>query len=305
MDFKEEMRNDGESVFALLVFGQLGKSGQISYESILSVHSNTICISGDQSGINWIRKNTPKHRLRDICEHYIPIEMLEKLGLEEGREFCYSRFGEERFIKLTTFKWFLLEDIMRLHSERKQVIFSDLDVIWLNGKLRNPISFKDEDSCLTLLQDDTPKNTFFPHFCTGIMYWSVCDQNKLILRNLFETQFTNNISGFFIPDEPTFNNFWRNLENKSMFRILDPAYFVIGHRFFKLVFSRKLYLSKVEAFHANYVVGEHLKYRRLRIVKLRQNGNPLWILLIVRELFSMVISKLSSSCALLEKPKKQ
>jgi hypothetical protein len=304
MDLKEDVRNESDSVFALLVFGQLGKSSQISYESILSIHSNTICISGDQSGINWIRENTPKNRLRDICEHSIPIEMLEGLGLEKGEEFNYSRFGEIRFIKLTTFKWFLLEDVMRLHSKLKQIVFSDLDVIWLNRTPSNPFSLKINDSCLALLQDDTPKNRLDPHFCTGIMYWSVCDQNKLTLRNLLESQFTNNISGFFIPDEPTFNNYWRNLKNKSMFRILDPAYFVIGHRFFKLVFSRKSHLSKVEAFHANYVVGENLKYRRLRIVKLRQNGNPLWILLIVRELLSVAISKLSLSCAFLEKPKR-
>jgi len=175
----------------------------------------------------------------------------------------------------------------------------------LNRAPRNPISLKITDSCLALLQDDTPKNAIEPHFCTGIMYWTVCDHNKLTLRNLFETQFANNVSGFFIPDEPTFNNFWRNLENKSMFRILDPTCFVIGHRFFKLVFSQKLNRSKVEAFHSNYVVGENRKYRRLRIIKLRQNGNPLWILLMVREVIGKAISKLSLSCALLEKPKKQ
>jgi hypothetical protein len=299
MDFPQDENCESTRVFAILIFGNLGLSARLSYKSILQNHKNGICVASDKAGANWIRLNTPIERTRDICFHAIPEHFLLELGLDSLEFDTYSNFGKERFIKLTSFKWYLLLDILKKHREVDFVVFSDLDVIWFEFPSQDPFHLKANQSCVSLIQDDTPRGATEYHFCTGIMFWKSSPKSIEILTNLFETQISSNLIGRLVPDEPILNQYWRQLGDKSIFKILDLTKFVIGNRFFHLFFSKRYKSSKQTAFHANYVVGEKRKFRRLRALEIYQQGKWGWILPLIleiqAEIFFRVILKISST----------
>ena len=72
---------------------------------------------------------------------------------------------------------------------------------------------------------------------------------------------------------------------------LNPGAYVIGHRFFQLLISRKLPFEEVIAFHSNYVVGEEAKYRRLKTIELRRNQDWKWAFFYLRELVIKLVQK--------------
>lgn len=268
--------------FAIIAFGKLGKSARLSLNSILNTGISRICVAGDQSGMEWIESQIPESKREVMCPHEIPKHSLLQLGLDWTSKDEYSSFGKERFIKLTTYKWYLLQNVLDKHIHLDYIIFSDLDVLWL----KNP-SLKNFDSnslshLIAAIQDDTPVGAPAVHFCTGIMYWFNSSVSKKSLRNLYEIQFHENSIGNFTPDEPTFNDWFRSMGRPMHIETLNQDEFVIGHRFFRLLINKKL--KDVTAFHANYCVGEEAKYRRLRTIALRSSKDLRWILFFFREL---------------------
>jgi uncharacterized protein (UPF0332 family) len=257
--------------FCLLIFGHLGKSALISLQSILNLNPTKVCVLGDSSGLDWLLKSVPDSHRDSICIHNPPSKETFELNLNLSHEY-YSEFGKERFIKLTTFKWYLLLDALNKHGAIKQFIFSDLDVFWLNIPEPNiflQAKFKDNN---VIAQDDTPKGSAKKHFCTGIMFWTNNSESKKLLDALFQYQLKSNLEG-----------------------TLDDRTYVIGHRFFYLVIPFIFRFQNLHAFHANYVIGERAKFKRLRIVQLRHKGNYIWYFLFLSELLSFVISKLTKN----------
>ena len=55
-------RNSDFSV-ALLIFGRLGKSAELSLKSIANLGAKKICILADKSGEIWIREFIKKHNI--------------------------------------------------------------------------------------------------------------------------------------------------------------------------------------------------------------------------------------------------
>ena len=273
------------TIFAILAFGKLGASAKLSLETILKLHNVRICVSGDLQGISWVRKNLGSIQLHKLCIHYIPNEELERLQLLTSDFLTYSNFGQERFIKLTTFKWYLISDIFKRHPQLKQLIFSDLDVYWLRNPIENIFALDEYSSCVAVIQDDTPLNKSKVHFCTGIMFWANTKDSIKILNRLYTAQMTTNVNGKFIPDEPIFNNWYEKLKDTSIIKALKPDQYVIGHRFFHLVLSFGFSLKNVIAFHSNYVVGEKNKKRRLFAIKYRLNRDARWIPFFLVELY--------------------
>lgn len=278
--------------FCLLIFGHLGKSALVSLQSILSLNPTKVCVLGDSSGLEWLLESVSSSHRDSICIHNPPSKETFELNLNVSNEH-YSEFGKERFIKLTTFKWFLLLDALNRHKAIKQFIFSDLDVFWLNNPEPNiflQTKFKDTN---VIAQDDTPKGSAKKHFCTGIMFWSNNSESKKLLDELFQYQLKSNLEGTLIPDEPTFNRFYAIGRNQESFASLDDRTYVIGHRFFYLVIPFIFRFQNLHAFHANYVIGERAKFKRLRIIQLRRKGNFMWYFLFFSELLNFVISRLT------------
>lgn len=280
-----------KSVFAILAFGELGESSRISLDSILKIHDSTICVAGDSLGLTWVRKNLSASQTRQLCTHQIPEKDLFELNLLPTRYSTYSNFGQERFIKLTTFKWFLISDILQRHPNLDYVIFSDLDVLWLKTPEIGIFNTTEYASCLAIIQNDTPRGNPTTYFCTGIMFWKNCLESSSVLNSLFVDQMQSNVSGSLIPDEPIFNQWFQKRKNQSLVKALPSNQFVIGHRFFHLILSINFDLQKINAFHSNYVVGEKAKAQRLQAIIHRQSKNIRWLpaffKILIQKLFSL------------------
>jgi Nucleotide-diphospho-sugar transferase len=283
--------NEQKTAFAILVFGELGNSAKISLQSIVQNSKSRICLTGDNAGLNWVIHHVGQSEKHRLCLHQIPARDLEVLEIDISQNHSYSHFGQERFIKLTTFKWYLLHSVLSEHKDLEVVIFSDLDVIWLGKPMRGLNDIKIRD-VLALIQDDTPREATYTHFCTGIMFWFNNAKSILALSELYNEQFNQNKEGVLIPDEPIFNRWYESREHIGTISTLPVESFVIGHKFFKCMISDLQIFEGLTAFHANYVVGEKAKYRRLRTIELRNSGNYLWILLLFTEYIKLLYTKM-------------
>jgi len=279
---------------AFLIFGRLGESSAISLKSIVNLNPNKICILSDTEGENWIRKYEEEYNLPTICVHKPREADLLSLGLNSNEANKYSEFGKERFIKLTTFKWYLLSDIIMEHNELDGTLFSDLDVLW--RKFPEVLyGYADDKKDLVYIQDDSPLKSEKKHFCTGVMYWKNSKMSKKILDELFIAQKLYIQSGNLIPDEPTFNRWYRDQQISEGVKAVSEKEVVIGHRFLSLCVNRSPFNYKsFSCFHANYVVGEARKFLLLNTLSKRINGEMTWIFGLIRYIRIKVSTKFKS-----------
>jgi hypothetical protein len=282
-------------VIALLIIGDLGESAAISLESLVRLGASRLCVLSDGAGELWIKKYLKVYKLPQLCLHHPKESDLTALDLKFAESNKYSNFGSESFIKLTVFKWFLIRESMRTHSDTDATLFSDLDVFWT--RLPSQVYFENRSSSyLALIQDDSPRHTAKEHFCTGVMYWKNSKESEKILLELFENQKKDIKLGKLVPDEPTFNR-WFKKSNRP--RGIEPLFkneVVIGHRFVDLCMRRNSFDFKdFSAFHANYVVGENRKALLLRSLLYRINGNYKWLYGLSQFLRWKLVSKIQNN----------
>lgn len=274
----------------LLVFGRLGKSAELSFSTIKNLNCESICVMGDKSGIEWISKIAEKFDYQKLCVHIPERKYLEALNLSNTEENKYSDFGNERFIKLTTFKWYLIKDVLTQHQNLSFTLFSDLDVVWLKEPSLN--KFAQFDNTFLFVQDDSSLKSLTKHVCSGVMFWRNNNFSKETLKFLFENQLNANTEGKLIPDEPILNLWIKNSSRKDSFMLLPKSEYVIGHRFYHLIMKFGFSLNDLICFHANYVKGEKRKLRRMKILIDRLNKGTNWVIYFPIEILLKVWSKL-------------
>ena len=277
----------------LLAFGNLGASAITSLNSIYDKFENErFCISSDEAGKEWILANTPDEKLASLCFHDPENFALNSLGLNLSGSEKYSEFGKERFIKLTTFKWHLIGDSLKIHRDSPGVLFTDLDVIWFQSPLEQELSGSDSR---IFVQDDTPKNHQFIHLCSGVMYFPNNSYSIELLSKLFSEQFNANANGNLIPDEPILNRwFLDSNQDSTKLSVLDREKFIIGHRYFYFLLERRARRQKAVCFHLNYVVGEDRKNRRAKALLSRKVGSFAWIFYASIDFFEVVLRRLTA-----------
>ena len=140
------------------------------------------------------------------------------------------------------------------HSESKGFWFSDLDVIWCR-----PPEILNTDENLIYAQNDAWKKSGNLHFCSGIMFFPNSQKVRKELSELFEIHVKTIESKVLTPDEPIFNSFFVLNNSSPRVNYLDSDKYVIGHRIIYFLISSRTRISKVVAFHINYVIGDQKK----------------------------------------------
>jgi hypothetical protein len=200
---------------------------------------------------------------------------LNRLGLNSFGNEKYSEFGKERFIKLTTFKWYLIGNSLKTHEDSSGVLFTDLDVIWFQNPFEQELNGAYRK---ILVQDDTPKNSEFIHLCSGIMYFPNTEYAIKLLGDLFSEQLEENFNGNLIPDEPILNKWFKKTgQDPTHLSLLDKQRYLIGHRYFHFLLKQKTLRQRVVCFHLNYVIGEDRKNRRAKALASRMEDGAAWI----------------------------
>lgn len=273
----------------LIVFGYLGKSAKLSLDSISRIQPSRICIIADSQGKKWIGDFGTEDVVKNICWHIAKSDVARLIDLKLDESQGYSEYGKSRFIKLTVYKWTILRECLSLHPETEFALFTDLDVLWnQDPRLEIERSLKSSNS-LVAIQDDTPVGAGARHYCTGVMAWKNNSKSIEVLRELEQSQKQLLESGIEIPDEPTFNK-WMKTHNPTIAQTLNPRLVVIGHRYFHLLLNKRFRTRELICFHANYVVGERTKYRRLQSLKWQIQRNPRWFQIYILELIKYLLS---------------
>jgi len=268
----------------LLAFGSLGPSAKRSLSSLECLNADRLCILGDSAGRNWVADNISESASLKVCWHSPNAEALQLLDLDFHESASYSKFGEDRFINLTTFKWDLLSQSLILHPDTSFALFTDLDVYWARDPKELMFQLFSDPHTFVIAQDDSP-GKHDVHYCSGVMIWKNDERSIQSVSRMFNTQLQLNAKGKRVPDEPIFNR-WAKEQEEGKVKSLEKHQFVIGHRFFHVILGIGFKVKDVYCYHANYVTGEEAKNSRLSIFSRRLNGDLSWLPPFIREIMN-------------------
>lgn len=249
--------------------GKFEASAKISLTSMANLASKSNCkifVYADNSGKEWLLENISDSKILIFLEvdlNKIPLGI--KPRFQSKQTFEYAKFGSDEMKSLTPLKWQALLDVFDFDSKLQVVVFSDLDVIWVqhpNFEINQLL----KSNLLALLQDDTPRGSK-GYFCTGIQIWKNFDQSKEYIndlskfhRKLHENNFR--YRDMLVGDEKAFNLFMAKRNTLSLFAPLNSSKYVIGHKV-KFALIRLIKRTKPIAVHANYSSTEYLKFNKL------------------------------------------
>jgi hypothetical protein len=250
----------------------MGKSGDISIQSILVLQPFRVCCLVDPAGEKWLLEQLCKQDLQRVCIHRISSRYLSELEIAHKTP-THQSFGSETFVRLTPLKWIAISEVMTLHEDFDVALFSDLDVYWRNIDFDLDI---DKEYPLIFAQNDSWQSSGSVHYCTGIMFWLRNEQSLAIAKELYEFQSKMITSNELIPDEPAFNKFFSSNLRSHMVKYLDKSNYIIGHRSLMILLTRKSKVIKARAFHANYILGDIRKWIVLLSIRSKLNGTWIW-----------------------------
>jgi hypothetical protein len=249
------------ALVCLLVIGDLGSVGKLSLSSLQEINPSRICVTSNPSGKKWLLSITPECLMSKICFHDSVAEKFEFKYLQEKSS--YSEYRSKDFRILTLLKWDLLIASLENHPESKAVLFSDLDVYWMD----DPdifLSHLEASRSLMFVQDDASE--LRPSWCcTGVMFWKNTQNSLVMLKKLREIHQERIEKGFLQDDEDTFNRYISEFPNSLEFERLPKEQFLVGRHFKVLLFSGKATDTKY-CFHANYLTGLNQKFDSLDAV---------------------------------------
>ncbi len=255
--------------FFVLCMGRMNNSALISLQSIEYLARKfkfVVHICADTSGKNWVIENFGSltyFKFIELSPSKIPLSI--KYRFTGDSILNYSKFGTDSMKLITPLKWQGLLNIFETNQEVQTVIYSDLDVIWLNIP-SSELELLSRSSYLALIQDDTPVNSQVA-YCTGIQIWRATETSRNIINLILEYHTSSHLSkeryfGMLLGDEKAFNYWLSETDSYQFFRPLNPSKFVIGHGVRKALF-RKLLGSSPIAIHANYTLKESKKFNIL------------------------------------------
>ena len=245
----------------LLVIGDLGSAGKLSISTLERINPSRICIASNPSGKKWLLSVTSESLVSKFCFH---DDIAEKFEFEHvQKKSSYSEYRSKDFRILTLLKWDLLFDSLHSHPESKAVLFSDLDVYWMD----DPdifLSRLEASTSLMYVQDDASE--LRPSWCcTGVMFWKNSAKSQVMIKQLREIHQDRINNGCLQDDEDTFNQYVREFPNSLAFERLPKEQFLVGRHFKKILFPSETRDPKF-CFHANYLTGLNRKFDSLKAI---------------------------------------
>ena len=248
----------------LLVFGDLGSAGEISLSTLTKINPSRICVCSNLSGKEWLTSHAPDAVKALFCFHDRIVGEFKFTHLQ--KKTGYSEYRTSDFRMLTLLKWDLLIDSLQTHPETKTVVFSDLDVYWMNDPGIH-VSRLEGSRSLMYVQDDSSE--LRPAWCcTGVMFWKNTKESLIKLNELREAHLEKISTGNLQDDEDTFNQVTSKNPGFMDFERLPREDFLVGRHFQKLVFSASR-TEPIYCFHANYLTGLNRKFDSLNAVNRR------------------------------------
>lgn len=277
-----------KTIVAFLVINQIPELPTAAIQSVLDHSDANICVGylneEDIVGLDL----SPRISFRKLSS----TSNLEMSG-------SYRDFSENLFYQIVQLKWQLLD--LLLSDEFETIIYSDLDVIWLQNPITsiNTIFNLNEDTSV-LIQSFT-SDPSQPRLCMGFVAFKKSDFSKRLVRDCKALHSELILSDSKIGDDDVVTKYFMDSSNRSKIQSLPQSTFPVGS-LLNLYTSRPrfpgLSAPKPYIFHLNYVVGLQNKRIMLRLLKrhyapmIHTKGLPAWRLLVLVKRLRIISWKL-------------
>lgn len=194
----------------------------------------------------------------------------------------YIPYDREDFFDLVRIKWKLFSKILQEHDG---LIYSDVDVIWLQD-LHRIIrkTFEDESNIEVLVQDaSTLPNR--AQLCMGLFACRTSNFSLELITECDALHHAGRTRRERYSDDNAITDFYSAMSDKSKVGKLPQASFPVGNflnLFLPVSLFRGLRPPKPFIFHANYVVGVPKKVALIRFIQFNYNVNIRNLLLFLR-----------------------
>jgi hypothetical protein len=251
--------------------GPINPLVRLHLENLSDIPMNQLCIMTESSNFNTLKLECQKNKIK-YCLHSSDkfINMVsDKLKLTLN-EIGTTHYFTHNFSIITALKWQLIIESFE-HDNTDLNIFTDSDIIWNIEPTKNQFDldfyFKEYDF---LTQKD---NNIY---CTGIMFIRKTKFNLFLLKDLLNYHMKI-LESNYLNDQDIFNKYIQ--QNKSMIGFLPHNKFLIGRELRKNIFQKQKFKSYL-AIHANYLVGNKIKFQVLNIISqiVNNQNNHLWII---------------------------
>jgi hypothetical protein len=256
----------------LLVIGDLGEAGKLSLSTLIAISPTRVCVAANTKGKEWLLGATPDSTRGVFCFHDSITQNFEYSFLEAKED--YSEYRTQDFRILTLLKWDLLDASLRSHPDSDTILFSDLDIYWMQDPDEYVSRLKSSNSTMFVQNDASDTRPLW--CCTGVMFWKNNQTSINLLAQLRERHKSQIASGFLQDDEDTFNQLISDDSCSLDYERLPSSQFLVGRNFTHLFFKG----SKKETqycFHANYLTGLNRKFDSLNSIdRFKRTGTFPW-----------------------------
>jgi hypothetical protein len=254
-----------ESVIALLI---VNKTNELPLLAIRSIRRQ----SDAKIYVGYLHE-TDILEIRNIDNIHF-IDLMNHLEIRDRDLFVssqYTEYSSELFFKLVQLKWALFIRVAEV-IRSGIIVYSDLDVVWLDDVIDYVKQIFDTDSKISICIQDQTFKSVEKELCMGLFSMRVNEDSVSFLEQMATNHKNSLLLNPRSGDDGVITDYYRSLQDKSSFYLLPQLGFPIGslaNSYFDVGYFSGLRLKNPYIFHANYVVGA----RRKLILLLAMSNN--------------------------------
>lgn len=254
----EDLRSMKNQSICFLIINKINLLPSIAIESCLSKTEANIYIG-------YVSESNIQEIPYDPRISYIDLtEEAEEAGIRLGE---YKDFSEEDFFRLVVLKWALIRKSMEI-SQSKFVVYSDIDVLWINDPVSAISDSFDEEPESQIFVQDFTANPASPNLCMGFAAFRNGERSYSLISELSDLHKVMLIENSRFGDDDVITRYFRR-SNRREIKLLPQPTFPVGN-LGKLFSPVSLYPGinspTPYIFHANFVVGNSNKISYLVLI---------------------------------------
>ena len=253
------MTVEGSPIICFLLVNRIRDLPELSIQSVLQKSKSDIYIGYiNEADLSYL-PNSPRIHLISLKDE------ARKLGVVAGD---YKGFNQDAFYQLVQLKWTLFDYLLRATAS-PYVIYSDLDVIWLNDPISAlDVSFKENTMAQIFVQDAT-SIPGIPFLCMGIFIFRNSAMTAKVIQECISLHAELLLNNPATGDDEVINKYYMDNGMPNEIQKLPQSTFPVGNML--NAYSRRTLFYGIPRilpfiFHANFVIGNRRKVQLLLIM---------------------------------------
>jgi hypothetical protein len=261
MDLVSNLSEKTNTVICFLLINKIDAVPEISIKSVLENTNSEVVIG-------YVNENDIPVSLKNMRVKFLKIEVPENIEKASSTlNSSYIDFSQNQFFQIVQLKWVLISELLR--SNYKYIIYSDVDVVWINNPIPGLEAFFDKNSNIDIQIQSFTHAPEKVRLCMGFIAIRNCKNITDFISICRKKHSEMLISNPKIGDDDVITEL-NSIEDYSKFiRELPQSTFPVGNML-NLYSKRNLFpgLNSPEPyiFHANFVVGINEKLKLLQVL---------------------------------------